>query len=539
MRKEELLDGILCRKIYEGAHASETEVTGVTAKMDHRRIIPGDLYVCVRGVRFDSHSVICDVIRRGAALVVIESDHTEAVLNAIEAQGTGDAGFAAALSRVTIVATDTIRKTKALLMAAYYDHPERKMKMIALTGSKGKTTTTHMISEILSASGLKSGSIGSSGAIVDGQMEELPNSTPDSDELFRILDGFVKAGCQCAVVECSSAGIMMDRVAGITFDYALFLNIVEGDHISPIEHKSFEEYLHFKSMLMDVARQPIVCYDSQHLDAFLSEIRGRGITNTVFFGTGPKPSDLQLQGTEQALFYADNVREISDKFRPMVHMDVYEEGAANAPAASVDVNFPGLYQVGNAMAAITVTRLMGISYETIAETLSHIHVPGRLDMVYQSTRFSVCVDFAHNGYSTRNLLVSLRRFLPKRLVCVFSADGNRALSRRFEMGEACGRLADLSIVTSGHNRYETFENIFLTIAQGLKLTKGNYVVIPNRKKAIRYAIEHVQEGDLIAIIDLGQETYQEINGVKIPYSDTEYVKKVIAELIPQDTLEMP
>ena len=133
MRKEELLDGILCRKIYEGAHASETEVTGVTAKMDHRRIIPGDLYVCVRGVRFDSHSVICDVIRRGAALVVIESDHTEAVLKAIEAQGTGDAGFAAALSRVTIVATDTIRKTKALLMAAYYDHPERKMKMIALT----------------------------------------------------------------------------------------------------------------------------------------------------------------------------------------------------------------------------------------------------------------------------------------------------------------------------------------------------------------------------------------------------------------------
>ena len=154
--------------------------------------------------------------------------------------------------------------------------------------------------------------------------------------------------------------------------------------------------------------------------------------------------------------------EADDETKVYTTADVYEEGAANAPAASVDVNFPGLYQVGNAMAAITVTRLMGISYETIAETLSHIHVPGRLDMVYQSTRFSVCVDFAHNGYSTRNLLVSLRRFLPKRLVCVFSADGNRALSRRFEMGEACGRLADLSIVTSGHNRYETFERSCLS-----------------------------------------------------------------------------
>ncbi|MBO4477174.1 MAG: UDP-N-acetylmuramyl-tripeptide synthetase [Lachnospiraceae bacterium] len=539
MLKENLLEGIVCRKIYEGTKAASVEVTGVTAKMDHRRIIPGDLYVCVRGVRFDSHTVICDVIRRGAALVVIEEDQTERVLKEIRAQENGDAGFAAALSRVTVVSTDNVRKTKALLIANYYDHPERKMKMIALTGSKGKTTTTHMISEILNAADHKCGSVGSSGAIVDGQMEELPNSTPDSDELFRILDGFVKAGCECAVVECSSAGIMMDRIAGITFDYALFLNIVEGDHISPIEHKSFEEYLHFKSMLMDVARQPIVCYDSQHLDAFLAEIRGRGIKNTVFFGTGPKPAELALSEDEQALFYADNIYETSDRFRPMVHMDVYEKDAQASPAASVDVNFPGLYQVGNAMAAITVTRLMGVSYETIIETLSRIHVPGRLDMVYQSTRFSVCVDFAHNGYSTRNLLVSLRHFLPKRLVCIFSADGNRALSRRFEMGEASGRLADLSIVTSGHNRYETFENIFLTIAQGLKLTKGNYVVIPNRKKAIRYAIEHVQEGDLIAIIDLGQETYQEINGKKIPYSDTEFVKKVIAEVIPPETLEMP
>ncbi len=539
MRKENLLQGIDFRMVYEGTSAASTEVTGVTAKMDNRRIIPGDLYVCVRGVRFDSHSVICDVIRRGAALVVIEEEQTERVLKDIRSQENGDAGFAAALSRVTVIASDNVRKTKALLIANYYGHPERKMKMIALTGSKGKTTTTHMISEILNAAGHKCGSVGSSGAIVDGQMEELPNSTPDSDELFRILDGFVKAGCECAVVECSSAGIMMDRIAGIKFDYALFLNIVEGDHISPIEHKSFEEYLHFKSMLMDVASQPIVCYDSQHLDAFLAEIRGRGIRNTVFFGTGPKPEQLKLLDGEQALFYADNVHETSDRFRPMVHMDVYEEGAKESPAASVDVNFPGLYQVGNAMAAITVTRLMGVSYETIAETLSHIHVPGRLDMVYQSTRFSVCVDFAHNGYSTRNLLVSLRHFLPKRLVCIFSADGNRALSRRFEMGEACGRLADLSIVTSGHNRYETFENIFLTIAQGLKLTKGNYVVIPNRKKAIRYAIEHVQEGDLIAIIDLGQETYQEINGKKIPYSDTEFVKKVIAEVIPPETLEMP
>jgi UDP-N-acetylmuramoyl-L-alanyl-D-glutamate--2,6-diaminopimelate ligase len=167
----------------------------------------------------------------------------------------------------------------------------------------------------------------------------------------------------------------------------------------------------------------------------------------------------------------------------------------------------------------------------MSRALGSLSIKGRIDMVYRSDRFQVCVDFAHNGYSTRNLLLALREYRPKRLVCIFGADGNRAKSRRYEMGEASGRLADLSIVTSGHNRYESFEQIFKDISVGLSKTAGEYIVIPNRKEAIRYAIEHVEEGDLITIIGLGHETYQEENGVKYPYSDTEYVKSVIAELI--------
>ena len=163
------------------------------------------------------------------------------------------------------------------------------------------------------------------------------------------------------------------------------------------------------------------------------------------------------------------------------------------------------------------------------QALNHMNIKGRIDMVYRGA-FSVCVDFAHNGYSTRNLLEALREYRPKRLVCVFGADGNRSKSRRYEMGEASGKLADLSIVTAGHNRYERFEDILKDIHVGLDKTMGSYIVIPDRKQAIRYAIEHAREGDVITIIGLGHESYQEENGIKYPHSDTEFVKQVIQEL---------
>ena len=162
--------------------------------------------------------------------------------------------------------------------------------------------------------------------------------------------------------------------------------------------------------------------------------------------------------------------------------------------------------------------------------LTHLNIKGRIDMVFQNDKFSVCVDFAHNGYSTRNLLEALREYRPKRIVCVFGADGNRSKSRRYEMGEASGRLADLSIVTAGHNRWETFEDIAKDIQVGLAKTTGSYIIIPNREDAIRYAIEHAEQGDMITIIGLGHETYQEENGKKYPHSDTEFVKRVIHEL---------
>ena len=412
---------------------------------------------------------------------------------------------------VTVILVDDTRKVSPLLAAAFYGYPAEKMVTIGITGSKGKTTVTHMLADILRKSGKNVGTIGTNGAIIGKQIYELNNTTPDAQEVQMYLRMMVDAGCTHAVIEVSSQGMKQHRVDGITFDYGIWTNISEGDHIGPNEHKNFEEYLYCKAMLLQHSKQAFVHIDDSHVDALM-----RYVTVPVVFYGYDKKADYCAKTVEKT--YCE------EKGEPGLHFQV--EGKCQM---DIQVNMPGEFNVMNALAAVCVADTMGVSEKVINEALTHLNIKGRIDMVYRGA-FSVCVDFAHNGYSTRNLLEALREYRPKRLVCVFGADGNRSKSRRYEMGEASGKLADLSIVTAGHNRYEQFEDILKDIHKGLDKTTGSYIVIPNRKQAIRYAIEHANEGDVITIIGLGHENYQEENGMKYPHSDTEFVKQVIREL---------
>ncbi len=486
------------------------EVTDITPQMDSRKAKKGDVFVCIRGARFDSHQFVPQLIEVGVALLVIEKAQAMQFASLPEL-------FA---GTTTVIAVEDTRLAKAQILAAWWGHPARSLITIGVTGSKGKTTTTHMLAEILKAAGYQVGTIGTNGAIYGNVCKELNNSTPDSDEVQYYLRQMVDFGCTCAVIECSSQGLMQHRVSGFTFDYGIFTNIAEGDHISPIEHKDFADYLYCKSRLLCQCKHPFVNADDEHREELMALLRQAQAAPVQMYSA---------EGDETADYYAKAVEERFDSFRPQVWFEI-----AGKQNGLIRVNFPGHFQVGNALAAVAVCTEMGISLDAIQSALAQITIKGRIDMVYVSDRFQVCVDFAHNGYSTRNLLTALRSYQPKRLVCVFGADGNRAKSRRYEMGEASGNLADLSIVTSGHNRYETFEQIFQDIAVGLGKTSGAYIVIPDRKEAIRYAIEHVEDGDLITIIGLGHETYQEENGVKYPYSDTDYVRSVIAEVFPTE-----
>lgn len=510
----------------------DIEVSGISH--DSRSVRPGDAFVCIAGARFDTHELIGELAGRGVSLFIVEK---EAPLP----QG-------AAVIRVA----DT-RLASPFLAAAFYGNPAEKMTVIGITGSKGKTTTTHMMADILRCAGYLTGTIGTNGAIlpscgeavksVPGAEEtkahaceetpgydcyELSNTTPDAMEVQRYLAMMVKAGCTHAVVEVSSQGMKQHRTDGMVFDYGIWTNIETGDHIGPNEHKDFAEYLSCKAMLLNHSRVGFVNCDDIHADALLADVEsGRGKDGN--------PGELYYYGCgERADYRGYGLEETFDQEMSAPGIRFCIGGRREGSFA---VNLPGEFNMYNALAAICVADRLGIADSAINRALTQLHIRGRFDIVYNNGHFQVCVDFAHNGYSTRNHLKALREYHPKRLVCVFGADGNRSKYRRYEMGEASALLADLSIVTAGHNRFETFEQILADIQKGIDKAKAqrsepvSYLVIPDRKEAIRYAIEHAEEGDMITIIGLGHESYQEENGVKYPHSDIEYARKCCKELI--------
>lgn len=487
MKIRELLERVSYRCLQGSL---DQEITGYSH--DNRQVEEGDMFICIKGARFDTHQCVEEVAAKGARMIVAE--------RAVQAP-----------EGVTVILVEDTRKASPLLAAAFYGHPAERLVTVGVTGSKGKTTVTHMLADILRASGKKVGTIGTNGAIIGDHIYELNNTTPDAQEVQMYLRMMADAGCTHAVVEVSSQGMKQHRVDGFTFDYGIWTNISEGDHIGPNEHKDFEEYLYCKAMLLEHSKLGFVHVDDVHVDALMKYVT----VPVLFYGYDAK-ADYRACHVQKT--YCQETKEPGLSF--------HVEGKLTA---DIHVNMPGEFNVMNALAAVSVADVMGISEKAMNQALNHMNIKGRIDMVYRGT-FSVCVDFAHNGYSTRNLLEALREYRPKRLVCVFGADGNRSKSRRYEMGEASGKLADLSIVTAGHNRYERFEDILKDIHVGLDKTMGSYIVIPDRKQAIRYAIEHAREGDVITIIGLGHESYQEENGIKYPHSDTEFVKQVIQEL---------
>ncbi|MBO7364917.1 MAG: UDP-N-acetylmuramoyl-L-alanyl-D-glutamate--2,6-diaminopimelate ligase [Lachnospiraceae bacterium] len=470
----------------------DPEITGIAR--DSRKAGPGDLFICTKGARFDSHdpAVVQALFRDGVRVFLAERP-----LDLPQ-----DASV--------LLVPDT-RHAGACVYAAWYGYPAERMTVVGITGSKGKTTTTHMLADILRAAGHRVGTIGTNGAIFGGRTVELANTTPESDEIQRYLKEMLDAGCDSAVLEISSQGMKQHRADGILFDYAVWMNLQEGDHIGPNEHESMEDYMFCKAELLNHAKLGFVHMDDRFAEAFVKLLH----TPYETFGCSPSRD-----------YYADGIEKIFDEETRTPYIGFSVHGKLETVSR---INLPGDFNVWNALAAMAVADHMGVPAEAMNEALCRIRIRGRDDMVYRGA-FSVCVDFAHNGASTWHHLEALREFRPKRLVCVFGADGNRSKGRRYGMGEAAGKLADFSIVTSGHNRWETFEAILEDTKVGLhKAAHPDYIAIKDRCEAIRYAIHNAQEGDLITIIGLGHESWQEEMGVKRQHSDIEFVKQVLRE----------
>lgn len=465
----------------------DTEIT--TLVYDSRKVVEGSVFVCISGTVRDAHDFIPDVVAKGASAVIVEKD-------------------AAIPEGVTIVKVGNSREALAYMAAAYFDYPAEKLKTVGITGTKGKTTTTYMVKSILDSAGIKSGLIGTIETIIGEKRIPSANTTPESYIVQEYFHEMVEAGLDAVVMEVSSQALMLHRVSGFTFDVGVFTNL-EPDHIGENEHKDFEDYMHCKSLLFQQCKLGIFNGDSEHVEGIL-----KGHTCDVqTYGYGER-NDLRAEHVELKTKHGE------------LGVCYHVGGLMNF---EVEVNVPGSFSVYNSLTAIAICNYFGVGIDKIKDAMLHVSVKGRIEIVPVTKRYTLMIDYAHNAMALESLLATLREYEPGRLVCLFGCGGNRAKSRRYEMGEVSSKLADLTVVTSDNPRNEEPMDIINDILAGVHKADGEYVTIPDRKEAIAYCMENAQDGDIIVLAGKGHEDYQEIKGVKHHMDERELIAEIIAE----------
>lgn len=478
----------LLKKLKYTCVKGTTDVDITTVAYDSRRVERGSLFICIKGAVADGHRFAEAAVNKGASVLVVEDDVTVP-------------------ENVTVIRVEDSRYALACISAEYFGNPADKLKVIGITGTKGKTTTTYLVKSILDSAGHKCGLVGTIETIIGDKVIKASNTTPESYVLQDYFKQMVDCGCDCVVMEVSSQGLMLHRTAGFTFEIGIFTNI-EPDHIGPHEHKDFNDYLHCKSLLFKQCRHGIVNIDDKHADYIINNAS----CDIVTYGF-----------SEKADFRAANTKLVSGKGYLGIDYDL--QGKENM---RVEIDLPGKFSVYNSLTAIAICSYFGIDSNTICDALKDAKVKGRIEMIKVSDDFTLMIDYAHNAMSLESLLTTLREYNPTRLVCLFGCGGDRSRDRRFSMGEVSGKLADLSVITSDNPRTEEPLAIIDDILVGIKKTTGKYTVIPDRRKAIEWVIHNGQPGDIIVLAGKGHEDYQEINGVKHHLDEREVIAQVLA-----------
>lgn len=478
----------LLKKLKYTCVKGTADVDITTVAYDSRRVERGSLFICIKGAVADGHRFAEAAVNKGASALVVEDDVTVP-------------------ENVTVIRVEDSRYALACISAEYFGNPADKLKVIGITGTKGKTTTTYLVKSILDSAGHKCGLVGTIETIIGDKVIKASNTTPESYVLQDYFKQMVDCGCDCVVMEVSSQGLMLHRTAGFTFEIGIFTNI-EPDHIGPHEHKDFNDYLHCKSLLFKQCRHGIVNIDDKHADYIINNAS----CDIVTYGF-----------SEKADFRAANTKLVSGKGYLGIDYDL--QGKENM---RVEIDLPGKFSVYNSLTAIAICSYFGIDSNTICDALKDAKVKGRIEMIKVSDDFTLMIDYAHNAMSLESLLTTLREYNPTRLVCLFGCGGDRSRDRRFSMGEVSGKLADLSVITSDNPRTEEPLAIIDDILVGIKKTTGKYTVIPDRRKAIEWVIHNGKPGDIIVLAGKGHEDYQEINGVKHHLDEREVIAQVLA-----------
>ncbi len=481
MKLNELITAVNCE--IKG-NIDGIEITNIA--YDSRKATNGSLFVCLKGSAVDGHKYADKAVDNGAVAVVASDD--------VDVD-------------VPVIKIENTRKGLALLSAEFYGHPAEKLKTIGITGTKGKTTTSCMIKSILEAASHKVGVIGTIGVMIGDELIKTDNTTPESHEIQKFMALMVEKGCEYCVMEVSSIGLRDHRVYGFTFDSGVFTNFSE-DHIGGVEHKDMAEYLYCKSLLFKMCKVGAINIDDDNHEGMIKD-------HTCDIITYGFSTEADVYGIENHLYSEPGF--IGSVLK-------YHDGQDK----TIKIATPGKFNAYNALSAITGLKCFGVSDEAIEKGLYSVKVKGRVEAVPIPYNFTLLIDYAHNGVGMENILSTLREYNPKRLICIFGAGGNRPKIRRYEMGEVCGKMADLSVITADNSRFEDVNDIIADILVGMKKTDGKYIAIPDRREAIRWALENGTEGDIIVLAGKGHEDYQEIKGVKYPFDE----RVVIKELLP-------
>lgn len=461
----------------------DMEITGLC--YDSRMAGPGSAFVAVRGFATDGHRFIAAARQQGAALIIAE-----------EAPGIP----------VPYVLVKNSRRVLAQASANFYDHPEQKLTLVGVTGTNGKTTVTHLLKTVLEQAGHCCGLIGTNGVQIGRRYLPGRRTTPESCDLYRLLDEMVRAGCSHVLMEVSSHSLVLDRVWGITFDVAAFTNLTQ-DHLD--FHGDMEHYYRAKAMLFDRCRHGVVNRDDVYGQRLLRERPDAGL-----FTYSAEKDDATLTA-KNILLQADRIR---------------FEAVCGSDIARVRLGIPGQFSVYNALTVIGCCLCLGVDLTRIAAGLEQAKgVLGRAEVVPADTAYTILIDYAHTPDSMEKILRAIRPGTPGRLIALFGAGGDRDTTKRPIMGRVGASLADICVITSDNPRSEDPRAIIEGILEGARDRQARIHVVPDRREAIAFAMDLARQGDTLLLLGKGHETEQEINGRREHLDEREEVARILAD----------
>ncbi len=448
----------------------------------------GDLFVCMKGARVDGHFFADKAYASGCRAFLTERLIAELPDDAVQ------------------IKVENTRRELARISAIFRGHPARKLKIIGITGTKGKTTTALLVHSILNGAGIPCAYIGSNGVIIKGKTTATPNTTPESAELQRFFQKAVDEGITHVALEVSSQALDRFRVFGIDFDTTVFTNLYR-DHIGTGEHASFEEYKAAKAKLFSEYKKELIVYNAD--DPFSSDIiSGDRTTPRVSFSAS----------SDEAVYYATDIK----PFRDPSSLGVSFICRHGGEGVAVKLKSPGEFSVHNALCAIAVVGKYGVSPEKAAQLLKDVTVTGRFEIVEGLPGRTFVIDYAHNGISLQSALSVLRTYDPNRIICVFGSVGGRTFERREELARVACRLADHSIITSDNPDFEPASDITEQIASYFD-RGSSFEIIPDREDAVRRAVRIAKDGDVVLFAGKGHERYQLIAGERVPFCERDII----------------